>query len=147
MPELTTELICDGIHVHPAAVKLLFDTKGPGKVCIITDAIFAAGLPNGSYGDIVVSGGEIRLADGSSLAGSSLTMLQALRNAIQFTGYSLEKLLPSLTTVPARQTRLDDRKGSLEAGKDADFVILTPELELVATYVRGKEVYRASRYV
>ncbi|MEF3302723.1 N-acetylglucosamine-6-phosphate deacetylase [Paenibacillus sp. GYB003] len=141
--ELTTELICDGIHVHPAVVKLLFETKGPDKVCLITDAVSPAGLPDGEYGDVVVSGGEIRLKDGSSLAGSSLTMLQALKNAMRFTGYPLEKLLPSLTSVPARQAKLDRTKGSLAPGKHADFVLLTAGLELIATYVRGAEVYRS----
>jgi N-acetylglucosamine-6-phosphate deacetylase len=144
LPELTTELICDGIHVHPAVVKLLFQVKGVDKVCMITDAVFCAGLPNGDYGRVKVNNGEIYLADGSSLAGSSLTMLQALKNALRYTGYSLESLLPSMTSVPARQVRLDDRKGSLEEGKDADFLILNPELELQSTFVMGKEVYRSN---
>ncbi|WP_164821648.1 N-acetylglucosamine-6-phosphate deacetylase [Paenibacillus koleovorans] len=143
LPELTTELICDGIHVHPGAVKLLFEVKKPEGVCMITDAIFAAGLPNGDYKNIVVKDGVIMLSDGSSLAGSSLTMLQALKNVIRFTGLSLETVLPSLTAVPARQVRLDQTKGSLEPGKHADFLLLTPELELQATFVRGKEVYSA----
>src|SRR5690606_34366629 len=129
--------------VHPAAVKLLFQAKGPEHVCMITDAVYYAGMSNGEYDRVKVNNGEIYLLDGSSLAGSSLTMLQALKNAMQYTGYSLEALLPSLTTVPARQVRLKERKGSLEAGKDADFLILTPELELQATYVMGKEVYRS----
>ncbi|WP_158289338.1 N-acetylglucosamine-6-phosphate deacetylase [Paenibacillus flagellatus] len=143
LPELTTELICDGIHVHPSAVKLLFEAKSPDKVCLITDAVRPAGLPDGEYGEVVVRSGEITLKDGSSLAGSSLTMLQALRNAVRYTGYALEKLLPSLTSVPARQARLDRVKGSLHAGKHADFLLLTPELALIATHVRGKEVYRS----
>lgn len=143
MEELTTELICDGIHVHPSVVKLLFETKKPEKVCMITDAVTPAGLPDGEYGDVVVRSGEITLKNGSSLAGSSLTMLQALRNAIRFTGYPIEKLLPSLTIVPARQARLDRVKGTLTPGKHADFVLLTPELELISTHVRGVEVYRS----
>lgn len=143
LEELTTELICDGIHVHPAVVKLLFETKKPEKVCMITDAVTPAGLPDGEYGDVVVRSGEITLKNGSSLAGSSLTMLQALKNAIRFTGYPIEKLLPSMTSVPARQARLDRVKGSLTPGKHADFVLLTPELELISTHVRGVEVYRS----
>ncbi|RKN84955.1 N-acetylglucosamine-6-phosphate deacetylase [Paenibacillus ginsengarvi] len=143
--ELTTELICDGIHVHPAVVKLLFDTKAPEKVCLITDAVSPAGLPDGEYGDVVVRAGEITLKIGSSLAGSSLTMLQALKNAMRYTGYPLEKLLPSLTIVPARQAKLDRVKGSLQPGKHADFVLLTPELRLLSTFVRGKEVYSADQ--
>ncbi|MDF2661792.1 MAG: nagA [Paenibacillus sp.] len=143
MDKLTTELICDGIHVHPAVVKLLFEMKGPGNVCMITDAVSPAGLPDGAYGSVVVRAGEVMLKDGSTLAGSSLTMLQALKNAIKFTGYPLEKLLPSMTSVPARQVRLDKVKGSLSPGKHADFLLLTQELELISTYVRGGEVYHA----
>ncbi|WP_308639627.1 N-acetylglucosamine-6-phosphate deacetylase [Paenibacillus silvisoli] len=143
LDELTCELICDGIHVHPAVVKLLFDTKGPLNVCMITDAVTCAGLPDGDYGEVTMNDGQIYLKDGSSLAGSSLTMGQALRNAIAFTGYALEEILPSLTLVPARQVGLLDSKGTLEAGKDADFVLLDPKaLQVMQTVVRGKTVYR-----
>lgn len=144
LDELTTELICDGIHVHPAVVKLLFEMKKPERVCMITDAVAPAGLPDGEYGNVVVRSGEITLKNGGSLAGSSLTMLQALKNAIRYTGYPIEKLLPSMTIVPARQARLDRVKGTLAPGKHADFVLLSPELELLSTHVRGVEVYRTA---
>jgi len=140
---LTTELVCDGFHVHPEAVRLLFEIKKPEGVCLITDALFCAGLPDGAYGSVVVRGGEIMLSDGSSLAGSALTTLQALRNAMTFTGLPLESVLPSLTKVPARQAGLLARKGSLEAGKDADVLLLDSDLKLEATYVRGRLVYDA----
>jgi N-acetylglucosamine-6-phosphate deacetylase len=139
--ELTTELIADGIHVHPAVVKMLFDTKGPHKVCMITDAVNCAGLTDGDYGSKTMKNGQIWLKDGSSLAGSSLTMIKALKNTLAYTGYSLERLLPSLTEVPARQIGASDRKGKLEAGKDADFLILDDELTILSTFVRGREVY------
>nr|WP_255570395.1 N-acetylglucosamine-6-phosphate deacetylase [Cohnella sp. CFH 77786] len=141
LSELTTELIADGIHVHPAAVKLLFETKGARRVCLITDAVSCAGLPDGEYGHLAMKDGQIWLKDGSSLAGSSLTMLKALKNVLAYTGYPLEGLLPSLTEVPARQIGVSDRKGSLEAGKDADLLILDDELNLLSTFVRGREVY------
>lgn len=140
-PELTTELIADGIHVHPDAVKLLYDIKGPRGVCVITDAVYCAGLPDGAYGDTTMKDGQVWLKDGSSLAGSSLTMLQALRNVLRFTGRPLEEVLPSLTEVPARQIGAAGRKGKLEAGMDADFLVLDGALELQSTYVRGREVY------
>ncbi|HZG79128.1 MAG TPA: N-acetylglucosamine-6-phosphate deacetylase, partial [Paenibacillus sp.] len=143
-PELTTELICDGIHVHPAVVKLLFDVKGAQGICMITDAVGPAGLPDGEYGDITMKDGQIWLKDGSSLAGSSLTMIQALKNAMRFTGYPLERLLPSFTEVPARQIGVSNRKGSLDVGKDADFLVVDEQLTLHATYVRGREVYRSA---
>jgi N-acetylglucosamine-6-phosphate deacetylase len=141
---LTTELIADGIHVHPEVVRLLFRVKSPQKICVITDAVAPAGLPDGEYGDIVMKNGEIYLKSGESLAGSSLTTLQALRNVVRFTGLSVEEVLPSFTTVPARQIKMTKRKGSLEAGKDADFIVVNDELELQATVVRGRVVYKVS---
>ncbi|MDB4868354.1 MAG: N-acetylglucosamine-6-phosphate deacetylase [Cohnella sp.] len=142
LDELTTELICDGIHVHPAVVKLLFSVKGPDSVCMITDAVFCAGLPDGEYGSVTMRHGEIKLSDGASLAGSGLTTLAALRNALKFTGLPLEMILPSITSVPARQAGLSDRKGSLAKGKDADFLLVDEDLQLQATYVKGKQVYQ-----
>ncbi|WP_052475997.1 N-acetylglucosamine-6-phosphate deacetylase [Cohnella kolymensis] len=137
MPELTTELIADGVHVHPAAVRFLFDVKGEYKVCAVTDAIAYAGMPDGEYGHSVVTGGEVYLKGTNTLAGSSLTMLKALHLVMQYTGRPLERVLPSFTAVPARQAGVDDRKGTLEPGKDADFLILGEGLELLGTYVRG----------
>lgn len=141
LDELTTELIADGIHVHPAVIKLLFARKTPWKVCMITDAVSCAGLPDGEYENVTMTDGQIYLKDGSSLAGSSLTTLQALKNVMKFTGYPIEKILPSLTMVPARQIKVHDRKGSLETGKDADFLVTDHELRLQSTYVKGAEVY------
>ena len=144
--ELTAELIADGHHVHPAVVRLLFDCKGADGVCLITDAVFCAGLPDGDYGEVRMHGGMVELTNGESLAGSSLTTIDALRNAMRFTGYPLEKILPSLTRVPAQQIGMDGRKGTLERGKDADFVIVDEALRVRATYVRGRQVYRDSGY-
>ncbi|QNK54914.1 N-acetylglucosamine-6-phosphate deacetylase [Paenibacillus sp. PAMC21692] len=139
--ELTTELIPDGIHVHPAVVKLLFDIKGAHKVCMITDAVQQAGLPDGDYGEIILKDRQVWLKDGSSLAGSTLTMIQGLKNVLSYTGYALEVVLPSFTEVPARQSGVADRKGKLEAGKDADFLIVDDDLAIRSTYVGGREVY------
>jgi len=141
LPELTTELIADGFHVHPEMIKLLFQIKGSDKVCLITDAVFCAGLPDGEYDRVTVTNGEVYLKDGSSLAGSSLTMMKALKNVLHFTGLSLEEVLPSLTQVPARQAGISDVKGSLEVGKDADFLIVDEKLDIQSTYVRGRNVF------
>lgn len=141
LKELTTEVICDGIHVHPDVVSLLFNVKGPSGVCLITDSVPPAGLPDGDYERVQIRQGVITLKDGGSLAGSSLTSLAGLRNAIRFTGLPLERVLPSFTEVPARQIGLSSRKGSLEVGKDADLVLTNKELALKLTVVRGKAVF------
>ncbi|WP_409342356.1 N-acetylglucosamine-6-phosphate deacetylase [Paenibacillus sp. MBLB4367] len=141
LSELTTELIVDGIHVHPALVKLLFDTKGARGLCMITDAVFCAGLPDGEYEHVTMKDGKVYLPDSSSLAGSSLTSIRALQNMAAYTGYPVETILPSFTETPARQCGALARKGTLEPGKDADFIVVDDKLELFATFVRGRNVY------
>lgn len=144
LPELTTELICDGVHVHPAAIRLLYGMKGPSRLCLVTDSVFSNGLPDGDYGARVIRGGVTYLAGTDTLAGSRMTMLDTLKNMLRFTGEPLERILPSLTESPAREIGLDQRKGSLHPGKDADFLILDDALNLSATYVKGKPVYQTA---
>ncbi|MBQ8081787.1 MAG: amidohydrolase family protein, partial [Clostridia bacterium] len=107
----------------------------------------AAGLPDGQYklgvNDVIVENGDARLAVGSSRAGSTLTMIRALRNILAFTGAPLEKALPLLTENPARLLGIDGRTGSLAPGKDADIVLLDSALRVRATYVAGQAVYLA----
>jgi N-acetylglucosamine-6-phosphate deacetylase len=93
------------------------------------------------YGEIILKDRQVWLNDGSSLAGSSLTMIQGLKNVLSYTGYALEDVLPSFTEVPARQSGVADRKGKLEVGKDADFLIVDDDLAIRSTFVRGREVY------
>src|SRR5690606_886621 len=112
-PELTLELIADGIHVHPAVVKFMFQTKDAANICVITDAVGSTGLPNGEYDQVKVHGGKIFLKDHpDTLAGSSLTMIAGLHNVLQFTGLRLEEVLPSFTIVPAKKANVENRKGS-----------------------------------
>ncbi|MDB5052685.1 MAG: hypothetical protein JWM44_735, partial [Bacilli bacterium] len=145
---LAVELICDGIHVHKELISYVFHTKPIDKVVLITDAMSAAGCADGNYmlGDfsVRVSGGSVRLTKDNGLAGSVLSMDQALRNAIDFTGKSLEYIIPSLTINPAKQIGIHERKGSIEVGKDADFVILDKALAVSATFVKGICVYHRS---
>ena len=147
LSELTTELIADGFHVHSDLIKLLFSVKGSQGVCLITDAVSCAGLPDGDYDRVTITNGKVMLKDGSSLAGSTLTTIQALKNVLHYTGLSIEDVLPSLTLVPARQIGVSDRKGSLELGKDADFLIVNDRLDLEATYVKGKAVYESVKSI
>lgn len=140
LPELTIELIADGIHVHPELVRMAFLTKSVSRICMITDAVKCAGLPDGDYGGAIMEHGQVMTRDRSTLAGSSLTMIEALRNTLRFTRLSLMRILPAFTSVPARQAGVGDRKGALEAGKDADFIVLDDEYGLLATVVRGRPV-------
>jgi len=144
-PELTVEVIADGIHIHPIVLKILTKIKEGEKIVLITDAMRAAGLKDGTYDlggqEVIVAKGQARLKDGT-LAGSVLTMDKAVRNLVTKVEVSLMKAVQMASFNPARSIGIDDKKGSLEPGKDADIVILNKNLETELTMVAGKVVYR-----
>ncbi len=144
-PELTVEVIADGIHIHPIVLKILTKIKEGEKVVLITDAMRAAGLKEGTYDlggqEVIVTKGQARLKDGT-LAGSVLTMDKAVKNMVNKIGIQLPKAIQMASFNPAKCLGIDDRKGSLEPGKDADIVILNKNLEAELTIVAGKIVYR-----
>ncbi|MCS7240903.1 MAG: N-acetylglucosamine-6-phosphate deacetylase [Candidatus Bipolaricaulota bacterium] len=139
------ELICDGVHLHPAFVRLVAKAKGYDRICLVTDAISAAGLGNGEYSlgglPVLVKEGIARLPDGT-LAGSTLTLDRAIRNFREFTGCSLPEAVRCATLNPARLLGIDDRKGSLAPGKDADLVVFDEDLTVHYTIVGGRIVYQ-----
>ena len=141
------EAICDGRHLHPAAVRLLLKCKGWDRVVAITDSIQAAGLPDGHYklgvNDVVVEDGDAKLADTGVRAGSTLSQDTALRNLMAFTGKSAAEVLPLLTENPARLVGVFGQKGSIEPGKDADLVVLDRAWNVRRTIVAGESVYEA----
>lgn len=141
------EMICDGRHLHPATVRLIIKCKGIDKVMAVTDSIMAAGLPDGNYklgvNDVVVEDGDAKLATTGVRAGSTLTSGQGLRNLVKFTGRPLEEIIPILTFNPARALRINDRKGLIRTGMDADLVVLDDELNVMETIVAGETVYTA----
>lgn len=141
------EMICDGRHLSPATVRLIIKCKGLDKVMAVTDSIMAAGLPDGKYklgvNDVVVIDGDARLADKDVRAGSTLGSGQGMRNLVKFTGRTLEEILPALTANPARALRIDDHKGAIRTGMDADLVLLGDDLSIRETIVAGETVYCA----
>jgi N-acetylglucosamine-6-phosphate deacetylase len=143
----STELICDGIHVHPVAMKLLLRAKGPDKIVLVTDTVRAMGLPEGRYQlgglDINVSQGAARLTTGE-LAGSTLSMAMAVKNATQMLGVSLPQAIQMASYNPAHTVGMGHRKGSLTVGKDGDLAIFDQDLNALATIVAGKMVYQKS---
>jgi N-acetylglucosamine-6-phosphate deacetylase len=140
--DATAELIADGIHVHPAVLRIAALSM-PHRIALITDAIRACGMPDGKYRlyehEITVSEGSARLSDGT-LAGSVLTMRRAVQNMVELAGLPLELVLPLATEVPARILGVGGRKGKLAAGYDADLVVLNSRFEIEATYLRGQRV-------
>ncbi|MEU8247009.1 N-acetylglucosamine-6-phosphate deacetylase [Nonomuraea sp. NPDC048916] len=138
---VTVELINDGVHVHPAMLRLAHDVAGAGRTALVTDAMAATGMGDGDYvlGSmrVNVAGGVARLADGGSIAGSTLTMDVAFRRAVREVGLSLPEAVEITSRTPARVLGIDDRVGSIAAGKSADLVVLTDELEVAGVMKRG----------
>jgi len=144
-PKLILEMIADGIHLHPVAMKILIKIKEIGKIVLITDAMRAASKPEGTYNlggqEVTVVRGQARLKDGT-LAGSVLTMDKAVCNMVDKVGVSLMEATQMATASPARCLGVESKKGSLEPGKDADIVILNKKLKVELTMVKGKIVYK-----
>jgi len=144
-PELTVEMVADVIHVHPVVMKILIQARENEKIVLITDAMRAAGMPEGVYElggqEVTVDKRQARLKDGT-LAGSVLTMDKAVKNMVNKVGIQLPKAIQMASFNPARSIGIDDKKGSLEPGKDADIVILNKNLETELTIIAGKIVYR-----
>lgn len=145
-PRVFVELIADGVHVHQVVLRLVIREAGLDRVCLITDAMGAAGAPDGRYmlGELEVNvvDGVARLVEGDSIAGSTLTMDAALRFKVLVSGMPLAVVSRMLSANPARALGLNDR-GVLEAGKRADLVILGPRLETEAVMLRGDWVHVA----
>lgn len=139
------ELIADAVHVHPAVLELVYRVKGPQRVCLVTDSMRATGLAAGSYTlgrlTVKVDGGQARL-DSGALAGSVLTMDQAVRNMVSLAHVPLADAVTMASCTPARAVGLDGLVGSLEQGKSADIVVMNRELQVEMTMRRGREVYR-----
>ena len=138
-PEVSAELIADGVHVDEAAMRMLIELKSPERVILVSDGISATGMPDGKYrlgtGQVTVSGGVCRNAEGK-LAGSTLTLDHALRNIVAL-GVPLGSALRMVTANPAQQIGLGARKGVLAAGADADLVFLDEKLEVSGVMTRG----------
>jgi N-acetylglucosamine-6-phosphate deacetylase len=146
--EVFAEVILDGVHLHPAAADIVLRSKGPSKVTLVTDAIAAAGAGDGTYTDfgnrkIMVKDGTATVEDGI-LAGSTLKMNQAVRNAVQFLELSLDQAIRSASQVVAESLgyEVQATKGVISPGKDADLIILDDDLNILLTMVAGNVVFQ-----
>lgn len=144
LDELQTEIIADTIHVSVPAIKLLVKNKPKEKITLITDAMRAKGMPDGESElggqKVFVKNGEARLADGT-LAGSVLKMNVAVKNMTEKVGVPFTEAVDFATKNPARMMGLSETKGSIKVGKDADFVILDKDFNVLKTIRAGKVVY------
>jgi N-acetylglucosamine-6-phosphate deacetylase len=133
---LAVSLIADLVHVHPAAIALVFRAKGAHRVAFVTDAVAWARGTIGEDVHMTFDGTAARLADGT-LAGSALTMDTAVRNVIEHCGVSLLDAIQAATATPARLLGLDDR-GEILPGRRADLVAIAPDLTVESTWVQGR---------
>lgn len=137
---VTVELICDGVHLHPAVVRTAIAAAGIDRVTLVTDAMDAAGAGDGDYDlgglAVRVTDGTARLVDGGAIAGSTLTMDRAIKFVLD-AGMSMPAAVRMASTTPARLLGLADRVGELRAGLDADLVVLDPDFALRAVMAKG----------
>lgn len=136
---LTADIIVDGIHVDPVVVDLFVRAKGVDGAVLITDAISATGMPDGTY---MLGGFAVQVHDGrcefdGRLAGSVLTLDRAVRNTMKFANISLQNAVRMATLNPARLLGIEKRKGVLAVGADADIAVFTRTGEIVRTIVGG----------
>ena len=137
---LTAGLIVDGIHVDPVSVRTAFAAKGSDRIALVTDAMPTVGT---SLDRFELAGRTIKLVDGrltteeGTLAGAHLDMASAVRNAVRLAQLPLEDALRAASLTPARFLGLDNERGALLPGARADFVALTQELKVVATWIDG----------
>ena len=138
---VVAELICDGFHVHPSAVRMAFRLF-PGRICLISDALRCTGMPDGEYpfgGQILtLKNGEARMPDGA-IAGSTATLYQCMCNAVAF-GIPAEEAIRSATIIPAREVGCDGELGSISVGKRADFIICDEQFQRKAVYMEGEKI-------
>jgi N-acetylglucosamine-6-phosphate deacetylase len=143
LPELSCELICDGVHVDPVAMRLVCKAKEISGVRLVTDAMAAAGMPDGDYRlggrPVEVKQGRAVLKGGASIAGSTLTMEAAVQNAVRLLGVSVEQAVRMAATNSARLLSLP--KGEIAAGLDADLLVLDENLAVQATMVAGEWLF------
>jgi N-acetylglucosamine-6-phosphate deacetylase len=140
---LDAELICDGIHVAPEMVKLWWRAKGAARGILVTDAMSAAGMPDGEYrlGDFAVQVADGRAMAGGVLAGSVLTLDRALTNFMEFSGAPLEDALRLVTVNPALMLGVGDSIGSVAVGQSANLVALDRTGKMVGSVVNGMRIH------
>lgn len=140
-PDATVELICDGVHIHPAMVRLTFGLFGSERICLISDSMRATGLADGTYDlggqEVNVRGNVATLADGT-IAGSVTDLAACVRHAVREMGVPLEDAVRAATLTPAQALGIDAEHGSIAPGKIADLVVLDPGLNVKHVILRGK---------
>lgn len=141
--KLTTEMICDGFHLAPSTVKILFKILGSDRPVVISDSLSCAGCTDGDYSlggqKVIVKNGEARLENGT-IAGSSSNMFAEFRNLLEF-GIDLKSALKACTINPCKAIGVDDICGSIEVGKNADMLFVDEDFDLKHVMIKGKFIF------
>ena len=136
------EIICDGVHIHPAVVRATFAMMGRDRMLLVSDTMLAAGMPDGAYTlgglDVTVKGNRGTLADGT-LAGSVTDLMSCLKTAVSF-GIPLEDAVTAAAVNPAKALGIYETYGSLDVGKAANLVVLSNDLEIRQVILRGRVI-------
>jgi len=146
---MDVEIIADGIHLPAPLLKLIYKIKGPDRIALITDAIRGANMPEGEsvIGNIhtglkvILEDGVAKLPDRSCFAGSVATTDRLVRNMINLADVPLLEAVRMMSATPARIMNVDDKKGSLVKGKDADIVLFDEDINIQTTIIKGRVVY------
>ena len=150
--DMTVEIIADGVHLPESLLKLIYKIKGPEKIALVTDSMRAAGMPDGKSilgsltngQEVLVEDGVAKLLDRTSFAGSVATADRLVRTMLRLAATPLPETIQMITSTPARIMGIDNKKGSLTKGKDADIVIFDKDINIQLTMVNGNIVYRNS---
>jgi N-acetylglucosamine-6-phosphate deacetylase len=151
LDDLTVEIIADGKHLPASLLKLIYKCKGPDRIALCSDSLRAAGMPDGEYilgnpedGQItVVDEGVAWLPDRTAFAGSVATANLLVRNMVNLAGVNLQDAVKMATLTPARILGVDDEKGSIDKGKDADIAVFDENINIRMTIAEGEVVYQA----
>ena len=147
--DMDVEIIADGIHLPPPLLKLVYKIKGAGKTALITDAMRAAGMPEGDsvLGSlknglkVIVEDGVAKLPDRSAFAGSVATFDRLVRNMVKMADVPLLEAVQMASATPAKIMKIADKKGSLAIGMDADIIIFGADINIELTMIKGKIVF------
>jgi len=150
--EFNVEIIADGYHLPPELLKLIYKIKGSNSIALVTDAMRGAGMPEGKsiLGslengiEVIIEDGVAKMPDKQAFAGSVATMDRLVRNMVNLADVPLTEAVKMAALTPAKIMKIDDKKGSISAGKDADLVVLNKDLEVEYTILSGEIKFKKS---
>ena len=149
LEDIDVEIIADGVHVPKPLLELVFKIKGAEHIALVTDSMRAAGMPEGESilgslkngQEVLVEDGVAKMLDRTAFAGSVATADRLIRTMVKIVGLSICQAVQMMTATPARIAKLDDKKGAIKPGYDADLVIFDDNIDVKASFVKGKNIY------